>query len=202
MTISAVAEVISTNNSTTSESKPMHCPKTASEAYNLGIEMEKVLTGIYTELEKKCNSPSAKKILITVLTQNRQDIATFYEAFGFALNCEIGRFYQSKGKVVSYDSIEQQIASTKPLIIRNLENFFRKNEEIQKDIFQEGSNLGEYFNTRNSTDVYEVCMKVRANSSELYARLAKLYPAGEIRAAFEEMVQIINEGSSEISRKV
>lgn len=202
MTRNAVAQKLSDSNTTTSEEKRMYYPVSASEAYNLGIELEKILSNVYRELETKCNSTSARKVLKDLVKQNQEDIKNFQDGFNYALNCEIGNFYRTNGAVISYDSIEKEIASTKPLIIRNLENFIRKTESLQHDIKNTGSNdIGEYFNTKNSTEVLEVGLKVRENSSELYQRLAKLYPEGTIRFAFEDMAEVIIEGSNKIRQK-
>lgn len=202
MTRNVAVKIISDSNTTTSEQRKLYYPITASEAYDLGIGLEKMLSNIYQVLETKCNSTSSRKVLKDLVKQNQEDIKNFQDGFNYALNCEIGHFYRNQGQIVSYEAIENELTSTKPIIIRNLENFIRKNEAIHNDIKnQAGNTIGEYFNTKNSTEVLEVGLKVRESSSELYQRLAKLYPEGAIRNAFEEMAEVIIEGSNKIKQK-
>lgn len=201
MTKSTATKIISDSSTTTSEKRPLYYPVTASEAYHLGLEMEKMLNVVYQELETKCQSTSSKKVLKALVKQNQEDIKNFHEGFNYALNCEIGEFYRNKGAVISHESVEKEIASSKHIIMRNIENFIRKNEAIQNDLKnKEGNTIGEYFNAKNSMEVLEVGLKVRENSYELYQRLAKLYTDVSIRNAFEEMAEIIKEGSNRISQ--
>ncbi len=202
MTNSVAFKISSSNDTTTVErKKEFRCPVTASEAYNLGLAMEKVLGEVYSDLETRCKSAEAKKMLKDLVKQNHQDVADFMESFKFSLNCEIGAFYQACGVVFPGDISEQELVNTQPLITRNLENFFLKINTIQNDLKgQTNSGLGEYFNTKTGSDVYTVGISVRSNSSELYERLAKLYPEGKIKQAFEEMAQIIDQGNLKLSQ--
>lgn len=195
MTTATKTEIVDYNIAI--EKNQLHYPVSVSEAFNLGIKIEQMISNIYSELDR-CKSKAAQEILQEFRIQNEQDIAHFLGAFNFYLNCEIGEFYRNSGAVPD-NKVEKEIAKTKPLIIRNLENYYHKIETIQNDIKEKDSEeIGKYFNTTDSKDIYKIGMEVRNNSRELYERLSKLYPEGAIKNAFVEMAAVINAGSNKL----
>lgn len=172
-------------------------PTTASEAYGLGITMSSLFLHVLAILKTQCKSESGRKILDLFIKQEEKDLECMSFDAKFMLNCEIFKFYQSGGQVLTTEVSREQMAETKFLITRNLENFFTWMQEIE-DIFSRlpAPDAGKYFNTKNKDDVFNICMKARNNMAELYRRLARLYPEGNIKFAFEEMADILEEGNN------
>lgn len=174
-------------------------PTTVSEAYGLGITMSSLFLHVLAILKTQCKSESGRKILDLFMKQEEKDLDALSFSFKFALNCEITRFYQSKGEIITTDVSKEQLTETKLLITRNLENFFAWMQEIENSFSRlPAPDAGRYFNTKNKDDVSNICMKARNNIAELYRRLAKLYPEGNIRLAFEEMADILEAGNKNL----
>ncbi|MBO8158918.1 hypothetical protein [Thermosyntropha sp.] len=174
-------------------------PTTASEAYTLGITMSSLFLHILTILSSQCKSEKGREILNLFAAQEEKEIKTFSSDFKFALNCEITRFYQSGGTIIPLDISKEQIAETKLLITRNLENFFNWMQEIENSFANNPSpDASKYFNTKNVEDVFATCMKARMSIIGLYRRLAKLYPKGNISKAFEEMALTLEKGNENL----
>ncbi len=168
-------------------------PYTASEAFQLGIGMQQMIVAIYDELEN-CEKQCAQNTMWDFRKQYEADIASFTDYLLFTLNTEMDDFYQNGGRPTDNEAIKRQLADTKLLIKRNIENYITKIKTIYVDL-----ELGEYKVTANSDDILEINMGIRTAASELYNRLAKLYPAGEIKNAFEVMARTIDKGSNQIA---
>ncbi|HZK43197.1 MAG TPA: hypothetical protein VFC73_02815 [Syntrophomonadaceae bacterium] len=189
------------NDNTTIDENRHYFPVTASEAYNLGLSMEKMLGEIYNSLENNCQGTDLKELLKKLVKQNEKDVVEIYEGFEYALNSEIGEFYRAGGVVD--ETIDPEIEQSKLLIMRNLENFFRKTEKIQEEIQDlENNSLEAYFNTKNSNEAYKASEDFRNTSIELYERLAKLYPEGLIRDAFEHITQVMVNGGKNLAKHI
>lgn len=160
-------------------------PMLTSEAYSLGIKMEKMLLSIYTILDSK-RSPANQEVVQAFIERKKEELKKLDFYFRFALNCELDRFYQQGGTVTELAVNSEQISSTRPLIIRNLNNFYNRIGELQDELRTE-----KYFDTESAEDLYLFGTKSRECSIDLYRRLAALYPAGEIRKAFLEMAGIL-----------
>lgn len=174
-------------------------PATASEAYRLGITMSELFLNVLVILKTQCHSESGRKILDLFIKQEEKDLKDLSFNFKFALNCEIAKFYQLRGEVINNDLSRELMQETKLLITRNLENFFDWMQEIERSFSAfPAPDISKYFNTKTKEDVFATCLKARNNIIELYRRLAKLYPEGSIRNAFNEMADILEESNQNL----
>lgn len=167
-------------------------PFSASEAFQFGIDMQEMIIAIYTELNN-CRRRSALETIQYFQKQYERDIKSLTDYLLFTLNTEMGEFYQNQGRPFDHDFIEKEIAKTQLLIKRNIENYITKIQTIYNDI-----ELGEYHANADSNEIFDLSMELRNYSSELYSRLAKLYPEGNIRKAFLIMAEIIDVGSNDL----
>ena len=156
------------------------CPLSASQAYRLGVEMHGTLITIYNTLAEKCNSKFDLQVVKKMIKQEQDNIVALEKGFTFALNCEVGRFYASGGIELEEDRVAEPIADTRQLIQRNLENCRAHMETLENEVAT--TNIqGETIAVAGQTKEY-----LRA----FYQRLAQLYPAGDIRRAFEDMAEL------------
>jgi len=186
-------QAISSFNDTATPSKRIsfESPLSASEAFKMGITMENLMLNIYQAVAQRCDQVETKRVLQQVALQAEEQIKALKECHRFALNSELGRFYNSGGVLLETDINQAKVAESYPLIMRNLEIFFDKMQEIEADLLDK-SDLGTYFQVKNPQQAADLCAKAKQNSAELYNRLARLYPQTEISEAFEEMARIIN----------
>lgn len=156
------------------------CPLSASQAYKLGVDIHTVMINIYEVLAGKCSNTSDYKATKKMIEREQERIAAFRKGFEFALNCEVGRFYNSGGIELEEDQMARSIATTRQLIQRNLDNCRAHMETLEREIA--------------ATGVKEETITVAGHTKEyvkdLYQRLAQLYPQGEIRRAFEDMAEM------------
>ncbi len=179
-------------NLTSTIGKTWDYPFSASEAIQFGIDMQEMIITIYKELNN-CQRESALETIQYFQKQYERDNTSLTDYLLFTLNTEMGEFYQKQGKVLNHDSIKKKVAKTQLLIKRNIENYITKIQTIYNDI-----ELGEYYLNADSNEIFDISMELRNNSSELYSRLAKLYPEGDIRKAFLVMAEIIDVGSNDL----
>ncbi|SHG83900.1 hypothetical protein SAMN02745221_01089 [Thermosyntropha lipolytica DSM 11003] len=174
-------------------------PATTSETYRLGITMSELFLHVLVILKAQCHSESGRKILDLFIKQEEKDLEALSFHFKYALNCEIAKFYQFRGEVVNNELPAGLMSETKLLITRNLENFFAWMQEIEKSFSSfPAPDITKYFHTQTKDDVLATCLKARNNIIELYRRLAKLYPEGNISSAFMEMAEILEEGNKNL----
>lgn len=174
-----VARIMNSSTTTTVQSK-VSCPLSASQAYRLGVEMHTAIINIYTTLAEKCSTKFDRQVINKLIRQEHDRIAAFEKGFEYALNCEVGRFYASGGTELEEDQMAKTIANTKQLIQRNLDNCKAHIETLEKEVAAT--------NVRGET--IAVASRTKEYVKDLYQRLAQLYPEGEIRRAFEDMVDL------------
>jgi len=178
-TMTEVARIMKSSTTPTVQGS-VSCPLCASQAYRLGVEIHSAIINIYTVMAKKCSTESEYQVIKEMIKQEQDRVAAFEKGFAFALNCEMGRFYNSGGIVLEEDQMAQRITNSRQLIQRNLDNCRAHIETLEKEIA--------------ATNVQEETIAVVGHTKEytkdLYQRLAQLYPKCEISRAFEDMADL------------
>jgi hypothetical protein len=114
----------------------------------------------------------------------------------YELNCACSTFYESGGAVPPLALSEEDIARLKPLVKRDVDQFYDEVSRV-KLFLQElgGDEFQERRGINGEHDAFLACMKARAFCQSLYERLSLLYPESEIRNAFQNMADILEENT-------
>lgn len=173
----AEAAVVTNNSMTPTEQGSVSCPLSASQAYHLGVTFGGMVVNVCTILAQKCRDQENRSVLYQFIDRKEAAIATYQEGYKYSLNCELGRFYNTGGTTLETDKVAQEVADTKLIIQRNLNNFM-----AQMDSWKE--------KTKDQDNMAIVCEQIRETLVDMYNRLAQLYPSEEIRRTFKEMAAI------------
>lgn len=168
------------------------CPRKSSDVYILGISIKKSSIEIFNTLAELESSRPIKRFLEMFIVQEEKEIDIFNEWFKFELNCAASLFYESNGTVLPPVMTDLDLDDINRLVKRNLDNF-----EEQINSLKSGN-----LTIDDSTDLIEFYLKLRDDYLDLFQRLSRLYPPGEIRNSFEEIIQIIDSGTQEIRKSI
>lgn len=176
----AEAAIMMKRSTTSAEQGPVTCPLSASQAYGLGIRMHTAVLNEYTALTEKCASEGSIKVLKSLIDQKKKSIASLEGCFNYALNCEMGRFYNSGGMVLETDLVAKEVADSKPIIMRNLDNFYADMKKL------DAADSERYLSNPQAFAKF-----ANTYMMDLFSRLSRLYPEGEISKTFKDMADTI-----------
>lgn len=164
-------------------------PLTSSQVYSLGTLINKHVGEIYSIIASNCQESALTDVLDCCISQNQIEAGILEERFTFALNCEIDRFYQSGGVLIESDLTLEEISDKHAIINRNLDSF-RAILKSYRDYAQTVNNVESF-----SSLYYEIYK----NMVELYKRLAKFYCSESVSKAFEDMANIVEDGTYKVN---